>query len=88
MDTCGKNSTMFYVIIFAIAIILGTVVCYNYFIKVKNMKEGFIGGFLGGNNKNENEKFETFVEKKRKAKIEKKSNLVKKAVEIFNVVMK
>ena len=88
MDKCGKNSTMFYVSIFSIAIVLGTVVFYNYFIEVKNIKEGFIGGLFGGKSKKENEKFETFVEKKRREKTQKKSKLVEKAKEMFKIAMK
>ena len=88
MDKCSKNSTMFYVSIFSIAIVLGTIVFYNYFLEVKNIREGFIGGLFGGKSKKENEKFETFVEKKRKEKTQKKSKLVEKAKEMFKIAMK
>lgn len=88
MDKCGKNSTMFYVSIFSIAIVLGTIVFYNYFLEVKNIKEGFIGGLFGGKSRKESDNFETFVEKKRKEKSEKKSKLVEKAKEMFKIAMK
>ena len=88
MDKCSKNSTMFYVSIFSFAIVLGTVVFYNYFLKVKNIREGFIGGLFGGKSKKENEKFETFVEKKRREKTQKKSKLVEKATEMFKIAMR
>jgi TctA family transporter len=88
MDKCSKNSTMFYVSIFSIAIVLGTVVFYNYFLEVKNIKEGFISGLFGGNSKKENEKFETFVEKKRKEKCKNKFNLVEKVTEMLKIAMK
>jgi len=86
MDKCSNNSTMFYVSVLLIAIVLGTIVFYNYFIEVKNIKEGFIGGLFGGKSNNNNEKFETFLDKFRKEKTKNTSKLLGKVKAIFNIV--